>query len=35
MVCLSWDLLFFDLYNSELIACDGFRYALCLSALHL
>ena len=35
MVCSSWDLLFFDLYNSELIGCDGFRYALCLFELHL
>ena len=26
---------FFGLDNSELIGCDGFRYALCLSALHL
>jgi hypothetical protein len=35
MVCSSWDLLFFDLYDSELIGCDGFRYALRLSTLHL
>ncbi len=34
MVCLFW-VIFFGLYNSELIGCDGSRYALCLSALHL
>ena len=35
MVCLFWGHLFFGLDNSELIGCDGSRYALCLSALHL
>lgn len=27
--------IFFGLYNSELVGCDGCRYALCLSALYL
>jgi len=27
--------IFFGLYNSELIGCDDSRCSLCLSALHL
>ena len=33
--CVCSGFIFFGLYNSELIGCDGSRYALCLSALHL
>ena len=33
--CVCSGVIFFGLYNSELIGCDGSRYALCLSALHL
>ena len=33
--CVCSGIIFFGLYNSELIGCDGSRYALCLSALHL
>ena len=29
------EIIFFGLYNCELIGCDGSRYALCLSALYL
>ena len=33
--CVCSGVIFFGLYNSELIGGDGSRYALCLSALHL
>ena len=33
--CVCSGIIFFGLYNCELIGCDGSRYALCLSALHL
>ena len=33
--CVCSEIIFFGLYNRELIGCDGSRYALCLSALHL
>ena len=33
--CVCSEIIFFGLYNRELIGCDGSRYALCLSALQL
>ena len=33
--CVCSGAIFFGLYSSELIGCDGSRYALYLSALHL
>ena len=33
--CVCSGVIFFGLNNSELIGCNGSRYALCLSALHL
>ena len=33
--CVCSEIIFLGLYNRELIGCDGSRYALCLSALHL
>ena len=33
--CVCSEIIFFGLYNRELIGCDGSRYSLCLSALHL